>query len=423
MLSKADRTRQRWVSEAGHTIGGISSKPVTAEVDDVWQRVDSFREQLLASASRPIAPESQIDQIWVPDVVATDFEKGLINAFGSLGFVFGCYFHFVQSLIRKVGELHLRKEYKLNRNFRMKVVELTLIAFLPLQDVEVASQRVLTEILRTTDTENALRLVTFGAYFRRTWLRRFPPSTWNVFLRINRTSNLVERNNKELKNVLFSRMTFEQYMAALVKFDCSATTDYERFLFHRELSFPATVKTKDQAKERKLWEVMKRYADSPYSTKRYLDELHLIYAKRLKDKVQAFEILQSYPENQTSADPLPSLARLVSDCFAFKAMRCCIQNDKLSVKAHKHLLNDAVWNEVTKRKRAKKYVGNNHLVKPNQTHSLLNCIVLIKCKEWRFAMMAMLEQDTAFIFLNEEHRYEIVDDLLQSVQKKHVRFA
>ena len=368
--------------------------------------------------SQPV--ESQVS-VWRPDSINLDFEKGLINAFKTLSKIDGCFFHFLQSIIRKIGKLGLRKEYMKNQTFRMKIVELGLVAFLPPEDVKSSVKRILVELKRTVGADKHLRILTFGTYFRRTWFRRFPPDLCSVFRRKNRTSNLVESNNKELKSKLPQMCVMEKYIATLVEFDCTATTDYERLMIHGAKAFPGNVVVDRQYKEEMLWFLMNKYVTTEMSEKQYLETLQSVYAKRLKDKVRAADVLSKYQVQPSPQSKLPRSAKVLEDHFKLKVMRCKIWDDALTDKAHKHVTQHSMWEQVTKCQNIKRYVGRNELVKVSHMVNLLNCFVLIKYQDWTYAFVAMLEDDTALIFT--KHDVRIVDNFRKSIKKKHVRFV
>lgn len=132
---------------------------------------------------------------WRPDLIITDFEQALHLAVKRLfpnSIIYGCYFHWRQAIRRKIVKLGLTKE--LNYDLLMKSLEkLTLT---PLEQFD--------DVLETIQ-QSFTNFSNFFTYFKRTWLKRFPPQVWNCSaLRLEeediiiRTNCALESYNKRL---------------------------------------------------------------------------------------------------------------------------------------------------------------------------------------------------------------------------------
>ena len=134
-------------------------------------------------------------------VVTVDFERAAINALTETfphATVAGCYFHLGQSHYRKVGEHGLSQKYLSNEEFRLRVKQLSALAFLPLGEVVAGYEHI--ENSFEEDEQG------FLGYFESTYIGRrvaagrrnplFDHALWNVEDRMTlgslRTNNAVE---------------------------------------------------------------------------------------------------------------------------------------------------------------------------------------------------------------------------------------
>ena len=134
-----------------------------------------------------------------PRYIVCDFEAALISAIETelpRSRIQGCYFHFCQSLWRKIQELGLSRSYRRHKQLR-KCLRKIMAMYLPLAIVRqnfgifVASNSVVRVRRRYPEVTD------FIQYFDRTYLQRnalFPPLLWNFYDRgaDNRTNNYVE---------------------------------------------------------------------------------------------------------------------------------------------------------------------------------------------------------------------------------------
>lgn len=137
---------------------------------------------------------------WRPQRVITDFESSLLLAIqaelpNSLSSA--CYFHFCQSLWRKVQELGLSGQYMRHGRLRKAIRKIMSIGYLPLALVRNNFRLLVTngEMLRLRARYHGMGQ--FIDYVRRNYVEdgcQFPPQLWNVFERTsdNRTNNFVE---------------------------------------------------------------------------------------------------------------------------------------------------------------------------------------------------------------------------------------
>ena len=81
----------------------------------------------------------------------------------------GCYFHYYQSIWRKVQKLGLSNFYHSNQNFRTLIRAFMSIPFLPAEQIlSIYNQLELEDILLSAD--NMTKLPTLKKYMRRQWI-------------------------------------------------------------------------------------------------------------------------------------------------------------------------------------------------------------------------------------------------------------
>ena len=138
---------------------------------------------------------------WRPRQVVCDFEFALWAAVqfelpaARLG---GCYFHWTQSLWRKVQEVGLARAYATNRQVRRIIRKVFALGYLPLPVVRLSFQ----QLLQAGSTQRAMNALPplrefLEPYLRDRYVRAnapFPPADWNVYNRDidQRTNNHVE---------------------------------------------------------------------------------------------------------------------------------------------------------------------------------------------------------------------------------------
>lgn len=137
-----------------------------------------------------------------PRRIVADFELALITANQTefqQATVSGCYFHFCQSLWRKVQQLGLSGRYRQRRRLRRCIRKFMAIGYLPLALVRLNFQ----ELQGSNSTQRLVArypaLLQFIQYLENNYIGangNFPVQMWNVFDRDNdtRTNNHVEGN-------------------------------------------------------------------------------------------------------------------------------------------------------------------------------------------------------------------------------------
>ena len=76
-----------------------------------------------------------------PTIILTDFESASMGAFCArfpTARISGCYFHLAQSILRKVNEVGLKREYETRDNIRIAVRCLAALSHVPVDDVPEA---------------------------------------------------------------------------------------------------------------------------------------------------------------------------------------------------------------------------------------------------------------------------------------------
>ena len=145
---------------------------------------------------------------WCPCIIVCDFEIAL---WGAVQMEFpaaalsGCYFHWTQSLWRKVQDLGLAGQYRQNRQLRKLVRKAMALGFLPLALVRISFQ----QLLHSQNTQRLIQTYPELQEFLVTYLQnryilanaQFPPADWNVF---NRDMDQRTNNSVECKYALIS---------------------------------------------------------------------------------------------------------------------------------------------------------------------------------------------------------------------------
>ncbi|XP_067668191.1 uncharacterized protein [Haliotis asinina] len=126
-----------------------------------------------------------------PLYIMQDFELGLMKAAGGVFDnvqIKGCYFHYAQSLWRKLQNIGLSIHYQSDSGVRKWFRMLLALPFVPVTQVKDAFMFI------KSDTPNAQRIEEFVEYFRRTWMDgSYPLIMWNYFKYDGpRTNNHVE---------------------------------------------------------------------------------------------------------------------------------------------------------------------------------------------------------------------------------------
>jgi hypothetical protein len=103
-----------------------------------------------------------------PEIILLDFESAAMNAFHSAfpeASISGCYFHLTQSLLRKVGECGLKRDYETDNEIRSFIRCLPALACVPTEDVVVAFDALM-EHMPANEKVNEV-----ATYFENTYVR------------------------------------------------------------------------------------------------------------------------------------------------------------------------------------------------------------------------------------------------------------
>lgn len=154
-----------------------------------------------------------------PNIIIADFEKAAINSLSSTftsSRIKGCYYHFCQSIWRKINELPLiRTRYTNDANFMQNIKKIACLAFIPPSDVSIAfGELCLCEFF----IENTDILAPLIKYFKSTYIVKkinnqlvdplFPIDLWNCYQdtlsHFPRTNNSVEGWNNAFQHFVGS---------------------------------------------------------------------------------------------------------------------------------------------------------------------------------------------------------------------------
>jgi hypothetical protein len=152
-----------------------------------------------------------------PKSILTDFELSSIKAFNTSfprAAKRGCFFHFTQSLWRKIQQNQdLAKRYKEDSKFASNIKQLTALAFVPVQDVIKSFVTLIDTEFFTKESDLTEEFI---SYFESTYIGRihrnsrreplFPISLWNCFHAVKegipKTNNHVEGWHRKFSSLL-----------------------------------------------------------------------------------------------------------------------------------------------------------------------------------------------------------------------------
>ena len=148
---------------------------------------------------------------WNPKFLLSDFEGGIRLAVKSEFFRetqhWWCYFHFTQSIYRKVQLLDLKKPYDTDPDLKNVVRRWLSVGFLPFQELgpkmgQLCGMQATTQLhQKHPELQDLLR------YFYNTWFIMHRPDVWNVFERPESlpTNNSIERRNASWNNKIANK--------------------------------------------------------------------------------------------------------------------------------------------------------------------------------------------------------------------------
>lgn len=214
-----------------------------------------------------------------PEIVITDFELAEINAVRAVfpeSLQYGCFFHLVKNLWKKIQKLGLTSAYHSKVKVQMAFKQIEALAFLKPQEVAEG----FTAIRATGPKEMA----NFFSYFEKTYIGRlqtdddgsqrrlkvrFMPKFWsmqNITLQdFPRTSNAVEGYHNKINGLLrgVNEERFYRVLRIFQEEEQSTTADYLRFLQGDSLQRPRN--NKQIKKEEKLKNAIASREESPDS--------------------------------------------------------------------------------------------------------------------------------------------------------------
>jgi hypothetical protein len=160
----------------------------------VWALMTSKDEYLYCSVLHEIIV--LLKYRWEPKIIVIDFERALLNTIKyqfPAAHIIGCFFHFRQAIHRKMKKLGISDD-----------AASTCMGLMG-RFMEVSDQALDGQI---HEMESHPQLCSsswkvFWAYFRDTWMKRFPPALWRVNTKedevlAGRTNNCLERYNRRL---------------------------------------------------------------------------------------------------------------------------------------------------------------------------------------------------------------------------------
>jgi hypothetical protein len=141
--------------------------------------------------------------------ISTDFEQAALNALRSSfseATLFGCLFHLVKNMKRKLADQGLLPLYNSDGDFALAARMIVALAFVPMENLEAAFEEL------SGETSEVLHPIV--DWFEDNYMRRpnrrggrrpatFPPEIWNVFERTingdNRTNNYAEAAHRRMQ--------------------------------------------------------------------------------------------------------------------------------------------------------------------------------------------------------------------------------
>ncbi|XP_057329248.1 uncharacterized protein LOC130671115 isoform X2 [Microplitis mediator] len=130
--------------------------------------------------------------------ITSDFEIGLLKVFRDFypnAISHGCYFHYVQALMKKakkIGLLEKLREWEDGKEYFRKLIGL---AFLPANQIQQAF-----DYLNDLYAVFLPHFQTFLTYYKSYWINNIKPENFTIYNILNRTNNFVESYNRRLKD-------------------------------------------------------------------------------------------------------------------------------------------------------------------------------------------------------------------------------
>ncbi|XP_074114222.1 uncharacterized protein LOC141537252 isoform X3 [Cotesia typhae] len=160
-----------------------------------------------------------------PEMIMTDFEAGLkqpINELYPRATHSGCFFHFCQSIVKKLKQLQLH-ELILNWTYGQIIIrKIMALALLPPD----AARQGFTWLCENTPLPILNILQEFILYFDDQWMQRAPPELWSVYRNNHRTDNFTESYHKNAKGRFGVHPSIWQFTEKLTELQAVTHIEY-----------------------------------------------------------------------------------------------------------------------------------------------------------------------------------------------------
>ena len=369
-------------------------------------------------------------KIWLPNKICTDFERGLINAhqqeFQNIAIIQGCFFHFTQANIKKIGHLKLKGEFKNNKDFKNMILLLFACAYLPKNKINNEIDNILLQLTLITRNNKRLATLAYIRYFRRTWLKLYPPHLWSVYSRRDRTNNLLERNNAVIKNECSKHTYFPEYIKKLRKIDAETTVEYDRLRRKGKQNF--TLKRLNHRKrDIQLHDLEIQYNKQFISTQKFLQKIVQQKFSKPIDLYRLQKLLDDYelhiPPTIEEYQKKVNYVQYIKDNQILADNRRYIFNNMYTERAVKFVRSSNIWKTHTK---MKPYFNKSEIAKFVKAKNvrpidLVNGLVLIQYgNNWSPSFIAAAEYKDALAITNDSWKFEIVIDMQTAINSGHV---
>lgn len=173
----------------------------------------------------------------------SDFEKSSRNAVRRIYpdvQVKGCWFHYTQSIMRRVKRVGLQREYASVPFVNVTVRRLFALAFVPEAEVAAAIDMIDDEISECGNETVAAKMNELMNYFKKTWLQKYPPVEWNQCADCSFRSN----NFSESFHAAFSRRFARGHPIIRVAVEALKTVENEVHVLWNEFKYALPKQTK-----------------------------------------------------------------------------------------------------------------------------------------------------------------------------------
>ena len=190
------------------------------------------------------------------DTFMSDFERSARNAIRNVyGDVClkGCWFHYTQSIMRRVKKVGLQKEYTTSSFVNTVVRRLFVLSFIPPIEVPQAVNLIEREITAFGCESIVMKLNALMCYFKKTWISKYPPNDWNQCVDISFRSN----NWSESFNSAFSRRFARCHPNIHVMVDALKRVENEVHVLWNEFMMGRPTQTKTDEYTTELERLMK----------------------------------------------------------------------------------------------------------------------------------------------------------------------